>query len=381
MDTLTINRKIEVVHLVGNMALGGASKLVKFNVESTNCDEYNVTVCCLGSLGEYGQELIGKGYSVETFGLLRSWRNIFKNAFAIINLFLFFKRKNIDVLYAHLFVSGVIGRVFGILFKIPCVIHITHNIMYPRLEPIINWMLEKKTDAVVVDSNAVKNKLIKMGQKPEKISVVYNGVDEKEFDQECNPLILRQKLGILPEDIVIGNIAGFQHYKGHDFLLEIFAKLIVSQKHSHLVLVGDGILRQQLVLQAKNLGIYSRVHFLGFRKDISSLIKIMDIMVHPSRWEGFGIILVEAMYCGIPIVASNRGGIPEVVEHEVCGFVHPFGDIDAFVKSILLLINDKPMRLRFGVNGRDRVEEKFTMKKMTENYSKIHKTILKNKGY
>jgi glycosyltransferase involved in cell wall biosynthesis len=381
MNELAINRKMEVVHLVGNMALGGASKLVKFNVENTNCDEYNVGVCCLGSLGEYGQELIEKGYSVEVFGLSRSLRDVLKNIFAIINLFLFLKRKKIDILNVHLFISGTIGRVFGRLLKIPCVIHTTHNIMYPRVEPIINRLLEKYTDAIVVDSNAVKNKLINAGQKAQKISVIYNGIDEKEFDQSCNSLITRQKFDIPPGDIVIGNIAGFQYYKGHDFLLDVFEKLHVGKKRIHLMLIGDGELRQQLELKVENLDIQDRVHFLGMREDISSLIKTMDIMFHPSRWEGFGIVLAEAMYCGIPVVASDRGGIPEVVKHEVCGFIHPFGDINAFVKSISLLINDEPLRLRFSINGRVRVKEKFTMKKMTENYSEIYKAILRGKGY
>ena len=89
--------------------------------------------------------------------------NIFKNTLAITKLFLFLKSQNIDILNAHLFISGTIGRIFGILFKIPSVIHTTHNIMYPRMEPIINRLLEKHTDVVVVDSEAVKSKLIKAG--------------------------------------------------------------------------------------------------------------------------------------------------------------------------------------------------------------------------
>ena len=98
-------------------------------------------------------------------------------------------------------------------------------------------------------------------------------------------------------------------------------------------MVGDGELKRQLVLTAKQNNIYERVHSLGFRKDISPLLGVMDIMLHPSRWEGFGIILAEAMYYGIPIVASDRGGIPEVIKNGVTGYLHSFGDNDSLKKE------------------------------------------------
>jgi L-malate glycosyltransferase len=299
----------------------------------------------------------------------------------LIRLFIFFKSQKIDIINGHLFIAGIISRLYGKLLRIPCILHTTHNIMYPRFEPIVNRMLEKYTDVIVVDSKAVKNKLIKVGQKAEKISVIYNGIDEKEFDQKCNPLKIRHQLDISKEDIVLGNIAGFQNYKGHDFLLEVFSKLIIGHKNIHLMLIGDGALKQHLELKAKELGVYDRVYFLGSRIDILPFVKAMDIMVHPSRWEGFGIILAEAMYCGIPVVASNSGGIPEVVEDGVCGFLHPFGDINAFVNSISLLIINKPLRLIFGANGRDHVRKKFTIKQMVENYLKLYLATLKGKGF
>ena len=105
----------------------------------------------------------------------------------------------------------------------------------------------------------------------------------------------------------------------------------------------------------------------------------MDIMVHPSRWEGFGIILVEAMLCKVPVIASNRGGIPEVVKDKVTGFLFPFGDVDSFVNSISLLINDKKLMYDLKIKGYKRAKEKFNIEKMILKYSKIYENISKSK--
>jgi glycosyltransferase involved in cell wall biosynthesis len=368
-----IDNKIKVLHLLGSMELGGASKLVKYDVENTDTEVFSMHICCLGELGEYGQVLLEQGYSIQAFGLSRSWKETFMNIGRLINLFRHLKHKKIQVINAHLFFGGIVGRVFGKILCIPNVIHTTHNIMYPRWEPFVNRFLEGATNTVIVDSNAVRNKLVTMGQDRGKITVIYNGIDEKEFAQETNTNEIRGMLNISPNDIILGNIAGFHYYKGHDFLLDVFSKLITVHDNLQLILVGDGELRQQLVSQAKELKIDKLVHFLGRREDLHQILNTIDIMVHPSRWEGFGIILAEAMYCRIPIVTSDRGGIPEVVNDMDCGLVHPFGDKDAFVSSISRLINDRNLRYQLGENGRARVKKMFTMKTMMHSYSKIYR--------
>jgi glycosyltransferase involved in cell wall biosynthesis len=371
-----MDQKIKVMHLVGGMELGGVSKLVKYDVENSHREVFDVQVCCLGILGEYGLELQEKGYSIKAFGLSRSWKQPIKNLISLMNTFTYLKYQDIHILNAHLFVPGIIGRIFGKLLRIPGVIHTTHNIMYPRWEPFFNRLLERFTSRVIVDSYAVKKKLIGAGQTDQLITVIYNGIDENEFAPTSDVSEVRDALNIARGDIVLGNISGLQFYKGHDFLLDVFAKLAHSHKQVHLMLIGDGEEKSSLVNRARELKIESRVHFLGRRTNIPPLIRSMDIMVHPSRWEGFGIILAEAMYCGIPVVASDRGGIPEVVENNMCGYTHPFGDTDAFVNSISKLILDKELRTEFGANGEYRVKRMFTVDTMMQAYSKTYTEIM-----
>ena len=361
---------------MGSMSLGGAAKLIKYSVEHADPQVYRVSVACLETLGEYGRELSTRGYLLEEFKLSRSWFRIVHNIGALIKLYVFIRQQQVDVLNAHLFFPGIIGRVYGKMLNIPVVMHTTHNIMYPRWEPRINRLLERFTTTVVVDSIAVKEKLIRAGQDPDKVQVIYNGIDEAEFAEDLDPSSVRKQLNIPTGDFVLGNIAGLQYYKGHDFLLEVFARLNSIWSNVHLILVGDGALTDQLMEQARRLNVFEKVHFLGRRSDIAALIRSMDLMVHPSRWEGFGIILAEAMYCGVPIVCSDRGGIPEVVEDKACGFIHPFGEVDAFVRSIAVLLGDKNLRKRFAENGHRRVKNLFTLDIMMANYSKLYQATL-----
>lgn len=374
-----MKKKINVMHLVGTMSLGGSSKLVKFDVENQSKDRYNMSVCCLGALGEYGEELLNKGYSVESLGIRNSWKSIIRNIFGLIKLLFFLRKKDIDVINSHLFICGIIGRVFGYLLNINGIIHTTHNIMYPRIEPFIDKMLQRISNAIIVDSSAVKNKLINAGQSPNNINIIYNGVDESELKIDQEVIDIRKRLGLSKDDIIIGNISNFQYYKGHDCLIEIFSKLAMKFDNIFLLLVGEGELENNLKSLAKKLNIQDKIYFLGKRKNIYPIIQSMDIMVHPSRWEGFGIILVEAMLCKVPVIASNRGGIPEVVKDKVTGFLFPFGDVDSFVNSISLLINDKKLMYDLKIKGYKRAKEKFNIEKMILKYSKIYENISKSK--
>lgn len=370
-----MKKKINVIHLVGTMSLGGSAKLVKLDVENQSKDRFNMSICCLGDLGDYGQDLLDKGYSVEFFGFRNSWKYIINNIFALIKLFFFLRKKDIDVINSHLFICGIIGRVFGYLLNINGIIHTTHNIMYPRIEPFIDKILQKFSDAVIVDSFAVKEKLVNAGQNPKNINIIYNGVNKPVLKTDQEIIDIRKRLGLSKDDIVIGNVAHFQYYKGHDFLLEIFSKLVKKVDNIFLLLVGEGELEENLKSLAKKLDIHDKIYFYGKSKNIYPLIKSMDIMVHPSRWEGFGIILVEAMLCKVPIIASNRGGMPEVVENKVTGFIRPFGDVTSFVDSILLLIRDKNLLNSFKNKGYKRAREKFNIEKMIVEYSKIYENV------
>ncbi len=365
------------MHILGKLQLGGSEKLVSFIVEGLDQDQFEVSVCCIGELGHYGEELRDQGYMVYSLDVDGKWWKIFQNLNAFLKLVRLLKSHKIDIVNAHLFISGTVGRIAGILGRVPALVHTTHNIMYPKIEPLVNKLLEPFTKAVVVDSEAVKKKLITAGQSPEKIHVIYNGIDTVNLSVKSSPSKIRNELGFNKDDIILGTISHLERYKGHDFLIESFARLAPKYPNIYLILIGDGSLRETYEESISRFNLQNRIRLLGKRPDLLDLLSTIDIMVHPSRWEGFGIILAEAMYCRIPIVSTDRGGIPEVVSHNECGFIAPFGDVEIFSEYISRLITSKSLREKFGESGHKLACEKFPMSQMINSYSELYHSVIR----
>jgi glycosyltransferase involved in cell wall biosynthesis len=126
---------------------------------------------------------------------------------------------------------------------------------------------------------------------------------------------------------------------------------------------------------ASELKLNSHVSFLGYRSDASQLIYDFDIFVHPSRWEGFGLVFLEAMAAGVPIIATRTSAIPEIVEDGETGLLVPVDDEDALSDALSLLLADPPLRKQMGMAGRRRLDEHFSVQKMVERTAQIYQHI------
>ena len=174
---------------------------------------------------------------------------------------------------------------------------------------------------------------------------------------------MEAKLNVLVENKIFSQIAKYLHInsfvptKGQSYLIEAFSQVQRKIPNSRLVIVGDGTLLKKLKNRAEKLGISSRVLFTGFREDVLELIRGFDVFVLPSLNEGMGKVLVEAMALGKPIIASNIGGITDLVIHEENGFLVPHADADAIARSIISLYCHPAKRKEMGGNGKRKALE------------------------
>ena len=164
--------------------------------------------------------------------------------------------------------------------------------------------------------------------------------------------------------------------KNHLLLVEAFAKAVAEEPRLRLILAGDGSLRKKAERRVRQLGLKDKVDFLGWRSDIPILLKDCDIFVLSSDWEGFGNVLVEAMSAGKPIVATRVGGVPEVVEDGVTGFLVPPRDADVFASAILKLVREKRLREEMGRKGREKAVKEFDISIVTREYERLYKEAL-----
>jgi glycosyltransferase involved in cell wall biosynthesis len=163
--------------------------------------------------------------------------------------------------------------------------------------------------------------------------------------------------------------------KGHAVLLEALTRLSPPASPPRLALVGDGDLRPALEARARELGIADRVLFLGVRSDVPDLMRAADLLALPSLHEGFGLVLAEAMACALPVVGSDTGPVPEIVENGRSGILFPPGDAAALAAALARLIDSPGLRAALGAQGRERAVAEFSFATMIGRLESLYERI------
>jgi glycosyltransferase involved in cell wall biosynthesis len=187
---------------------------------------------------------------------------------------------------------------------------------------------------------------------------------------------LKKKLGIPENSLIIGTVGRLEPVKGHEFLIKAAGNIISKYPDAFFIFTGDGYLRQDLERKASNLDLRENIIFMGWRDDAAQIISAYDVFVLPSLNEGMGRVLVEAMALGKPIVASNIGGIPDLVIHGKNGFLVPPKKPKELAKYIQILLEDEEKREKMGLAGKE-MSLNFSVENMVEKIEKLYGELLK----
>lgn len=303
--------RCKVIHLIGSMDLGGAQKLTRFTVEGLPIKEFDTQVWCIKEGGFNAEQLRKKGYCVkELLGIgKRSQVNLVMILKAAWRLFRLLRQEKPDLLHSHLFFPSCLARIVGKLAGVKHIVVTMHRIEYPSFQPWIERFFRPITDMYITDSYAIADLLSSTMAIPlNEIETIYNGIDRSEFISPPDKGVARKSLSLTDKEFVIGIVAHLSPAKGHSFLLNALAEIYAEVPSMKLLIIGDGILRERLEYEAKELLPDGKVIFIGEREDLSTMLSVMDVLVLPSSWEGFGIILAEAMYMRIPVITTKDGG-------------------------------------------------------------------------
>ncbi|MEM4255263.1 MAG: glycosyltransferase family 4 protein [Candidatus Norongarragalinales archaeon] len=209
------------------------------------------------------------------------------------------------------------------------------------------------------------------------MQVVYNGVDTGAFNpRNSGQRILKDLVGAEGKEIVL-TVCRLVEQKGLDYLLDAIP--LVDKElggKAHFVLLGRGPLLEHLQAKAKKLGVEEKISFLAERfseKDLAALYAACDCFVLPSLWEPFGIVVVEAMATGKPVVGTDIGGIPEIIEHGKNGFLVQPRDARALAQRITFLLQNKKTARKMGAEGRKIAVKKFTWDETAKSYEKFYR--------
>lgn len=231
------------------------------------------------------------------------------------------------------------------------------------------WSIEASDVVTAVSSYLAHTTVHDMGVRRDDIHVVYNAVDTSRF-QPGGSAELRARFASRGEKILM-HTSNFRPVKRIEDVIRVFAA-VNARVPARLVMVGEGPDRPRATTLARELGVDDRIAFVGSVPRVETLLAIADVFLLPSAKESFGLSALEAMACGVPVVGSTIGGLPEVVEHGVSGRLHPVGDVSAMTESTLELLTDDALHRSYAHAARTRAETQFTEDKMSSEYLELY---------
>lgn len=297
------------------------------------------------------------------------------------------KTQQIDLLNTHDARSGVIGLLASKLTHTPLVsfahgwVNWENRLSKDRLYASLESSAISHADYIIVGSRHMMDLLLTRGIPEWKINHIPIGIDTNRFRKISNSRTIRHEYQIATDTPLIGTVCRIHPWKGQRHFIEAAARVHRSCPEVKFLIVGDvaypghNQYKQQLIDLRDRLNLKNTIIFTGSRKDIPSVMNALDVFVLPSLVEPFGIVLLEAQACGVPVIATSVGGIPETISVNHTGMLVKPGNADELADAILTLLRKKKRAIAMGEAGRERIEKYFSavaMAKKTESlYTKI----------
>lgn len=363
---------VKVIYLITELNIGGAQTVLLRFLTHLDRNRFTPCVICLYN-GDAPIAQAIRSLNIEVIDLRVHHKADLTSLLRLYNLLV---QKQPTILHTHLFHVNLPGRILGRLAGVPIIINSEHNMaMEPEWRYRVNAWTSSLVDRVTTISEAIHQfSLQHIGLPAKKVVVIYDGV-ELNHSSRFTRQQARQSLGLPLEGLVLGAVSRFDPVKGLAFLIQAFAQL-KNQANLQLVLVGDGPERPTLESLAQDLGIIDRVYWPGFRTDILDLLPAFDIFIQPSIFEGLSMSILEAMAACLPVVATNVGGIPEIVSDGITGCLVPPRDPAALAQAIQTLINQPELRDRMGQAGLERVRQEFSVQQMVKRTEALYEELL-----
>ena len=290
------------------------------------------------------------------------------------------KEEQLDILHVHYAIPHAVCAVLardmsGEDFGIVTTLHGTDISVLGEdstLASAIKYGIDR-SDAVTAVSESLKQQTYERIDTNKPIETIYNFVDENVF-RPVDPGNLKQQFGISDDEKVIIHISNFRKIKNLPDIVDSFLQ-IREKMPAKLLLVGDGPEKHRVMESVKASPYKKDVLFLGKQENITELFAISDLKLLLSEKESFGLVLLEAMACGVPGIGTNIGGIPEVIQHGVNGYIVELGDTKAVAEYAVKLLQDDKMHQQFRQEALESVEKNFHESKIIKQYERIYERL------
>jgi N-acetyl-alpha-D-glucosaminyl L-malate synthase BshA len=327
--------------------------------------------------------------------------NIKKNKFLylLIPVFLFLqflaikkiiKKEKIDIIHIHWFfpqglLVALYKRIFNKNIKIICTVHGGDIFnLQGKLFDLLKSYIFKNVDAITAVSNAIKKEILKYKINPAKINVIHNAIDTNIFNsnRSAKSILLKQKYNISSFCLLF--VGRLVEKKGVIYLINAMPAILSMLLKTKLLIIGDGPELSRIKERVKKLKLQDNVLFAGKigNNELPDYYKAADIFIGPSiiasdyDTEGFGIVFIEAMACGTPVIATNVGGITDIIKHNQTGILIPQKNPDAIADAVVDLLKNTKKREQLSLNGREYVKNNFNWEEQSLKYITIYKNLI-----
>ena len=380
----------KVLHIHTLPVISGSGLNTFLTMEGLKKRGYETALACAPG-GKLNSLVSSRGMRVIPFKNLVQPLHPLKDSLVVLDLARFLKTHPYHIVHTHNSKAGFVGRLAAKLARVPAVVHTVHGFSFHDQEPpwrqglfrSMERLAAQWCDQLIFISQPLMAWALREGiGKKEKMTRIYSGIELDRFQpvSEEKKMDLRRKWGLGEQDAVVGIVSKLWDGKGHVQLLDAFQQIHRTKKEAKLVIVGEGYRLRDLRRRVDTLGLDGSVLFAGFQADVAPLVATFDAAVLPSLFEGMGRVLLEAMAMGKPVVASRVGGIPDLVEHGVNGFLVSPGSVEDLKEALLKILNNPSLARKMGQAGRERIKSEFDALAMVDAIERVYRHLLSRKG-
>lgn len=383
-------KRIRVAHVITRLCKGGAQENTFHTVRLANRERFEVDLISGPTCGKEGSlepEIRDAGIAIHREPALVRPVSPIRDFQAMFHLRDLFRERGYDIVHTHTSKAGYIGRVAARRAGTPIIVHTPHGNIFHGYFPLgltrFFVRLERRaaiwTDRIIeLTERGIEESLDHGIGRRHQYRSIFSGIDLQPYAAaRARRDATRHALGIQPGDVLVGAVGRLEPVKGFTYFIAAARDLAERVPNGRFIVAGQGSLDDALRKQANGLG--DRFRFLGLRDDIPDLMAAMDLLVVPSLNEGMGRVILEAAAAATPVVASDVGGIPEVVADDETGVLVPAQSPEALAEAIERLAAEPERLVRMGEAARRNVDPAFGIEKMVMRIEALYEELLKEK--
>lgn len=371
-----VGEKKQILHFIGGGEMGGAEELLLTLMKLLDKERYEAHLICLcqGPFAELARQY---GFQAAVIPMRHKF-----DLSTIKPIRQYLRENKIDLVHTHGVRANLVARTAAKKEGLP-VVTTFHSVLrydYDKaskalMAKYLTMATNRHTDKFIAISRAIRNEVLEMGVSDDRITVIHNGLDITKYAEPRDPQETRRQLGLNADKYTVAMIARLHPVKGHQYFLQAAREIIDRGINAQFLIIGEGIYREKIQQWIKELDLERVVIMPGYYSPIENIYPVCDLLCVPSLMEGLGMVVLEAMYFQVPVVASDVGGIQEIIEDRKNGLLVQPGDSHGLADAIETLWADKDMVKEFQIQGQQTIKN-FSQEKMARQIEETYRSLL-----